>query len=550
MNVIVIPSISWRFPLYQRVHHFATILSEQKHNVLFIEPTRTGKNEFVKERLEVYANTIRFGSLSAANIVSTSKNHWLLEALFFQTKKLSNIHFKLISKLRQVLFKTELSPRAIKEYERIFLSYSNSKQKIVLFQAPYLTEFIPFFKKHGFKVVYDLVDEISEFKESPSFFKSGEKTLLKNSDLVIATAFPLLERAKKYNDNVVLIPNGVENKRFVNAREPHPKPDDLKKNPPYVGYYGAIWDWFDYDLLLYLAQSRPNYQFVLIGTIHPSIFDKIKNVPNIQYLGEKKYEVLPNYLSHFSTTIIPFKDTKLVKAINPVKAYEYLSGGKNVVSTPLPEINNVPGIVFADQKEDFLLKLDDSIKNAPDLKKIDSFLKSKTWDFRINKFIMELEQLYKTKIICEQMKISMVDTTNSIFDEVNLKEMTAKNEKILPRIINTQKEEVVQGNPTIIKVKKEDSFAGVLISSRVASPNKTYVLSVTAKGSKDKLLMEFCDYANSNKILMQNAVNTQWSEYSFPFSTPNGAFSLFINLSSFNKILGELSIKEIKIISE
>ena len=56
-------------------------------------------------------------------------------------------------------------------------------------------------------------------------------------------------------------------------------------------------------------------------------------------LGEKNYRELPQYLVDFDVCLIPFDtSTNLIKATNPVKFYEYLSAGKKIVATDIPEL--------------------------------------------------------------------------------------------------------------------------------------------------------------------------------------------------------------------
>ena len=51
------------------------------------------------------------------------------------------------------------------------------------------------------------------------------------------------------------------------------------------------------------------------------------------------YDKLPEVLRDFDVCLIPFDaSTDLIKATNPVKFYEYLSAGKKVVATEIPEL--------------------------------------------------------------------------------------------------------------------------------------------------------------------------------------------------------------------
>ncbi len=380
-SVIVIPSISWFFPLHQRIHHFAALFARNGCDVLYIEPERHRENHFAKQFLEVWYPTTGAGNIfqlaTAAKLSMTFR--WPIQIASAIMRKLGIFGFwhKVRGGAESKLFKTQ--------YEAKFTEYATAKSKVAFYQIPYKTEYVPMLKELGYKIVYDMVDEVAEFKGSPSYFSSGEGYLLKNADVVLTTAKPLYERAKKYNKNVLLVPNGVEYPHFVKARSNLPRPADMPKSKkPVVGYYGAIWNWFDINLLEYLARKRPNYNFVLLGTLYPAYKHRIARLENVHYLGEKPYFELPNYLSHFDAATIMFRESKLTKSVNPVKVFEYLAGGKPVVSTYLSELNGFPEVTLAHDKEEFLAALDKTIGHKPDLNTIDAFLKDKTWDARFN----------------------------------------------------------------------------------------------------------------------------------------------------------------------
>ena len=65
----------------------------------------------------------------------------------------------------------------------------------------------------------------------------------------------------------------------------------------------------------------------------------MQNLKNDRLLGVKPYGALPNYLKTFDVCLIPFDASiDLIKATNPVKFYEYLSAGKKIVATEIPEL--------------------------------------------------------------------------------------------------------------------------------------------------------------------------------------------------------------------
>ncbi len=394
-SVVIIASIPYTFPLYQRIHHFTSFFLKDNWSVLFIEPTPFTKNERPKKNLEVWYPQVE--GANAFYWLRDKKYYWERTYRgmyrFFQLVRLLG-GFKLYRFLRnkyerkihtitqQQAFDTKISEK--------LAEYAQAKEKIAFFQFPHHVEQIPHLKELGYKIVYDMVDDIAEFEEVPKEIRNREIHLIENSDLVIATSKPLFDMAKRYNRNVKLIPNGVEYSHFVKARKHLPRPLDMPKGKPIIGYYGAIWTWFDEELLLYLARERPQYDFVLIGTILQTLKQRFSEQPNVHYLGEKKYSVLPNYLSHFDLAIVPFKENNLTKAVNPVKVYEYLAGGKQVVYKGLQNMGSFPCCYSTESKEEFLKQVDLSLKRKCSLKQADSFLKDDDWEHKYAKMKRQL----------------------------------------------------------------------------------------------------------------------------------------------------------------
>lgn len=191
--------------------------------------------------------------------------------------------------------------------------------------------------KYGWKVIYDCMDHFSGFYNVTSYMLEPEEDLAKKSDLVLATSNLLFEEKSQVNQNCLYVPNGTEFDHFNYVPEIFPEElAGIKK--PIIGYYGAISDWFDTALIHDLARARPEWSFVFIGSTAGADVSSIERLDNVFLLGEKTYEMLPQYLHHFDTCIIPFKKIPLTEATNPVKLFEYLSAGKSIVATELNEL--------------------------------------------------------------------------------------------------------------------------------------------------------------------------------------------------------------------
>src|SRR5207249_3841258 len=133
-----------------------------------------------------------------------------------------------------------------------------------------------------------------------------------------------------------IVHNGCEPGHF--AERPQRVYVDRQRRP-IIGYYGAIAEWFDTDLVLQLAGEIPSALILLVGADTAGVGEATRQIPNIVMTGEVPYNDLPFYLHAFDVCILPFKINELTLATNPVKAYEYLSAGKPVVSVDLPELS-------------------------------------------------------------------------------------------------------------------------------------------------------------------------------------------------------------------
>lgn len=228
---------------------------------------------------------------------------------------------------------------------------------------------------------YDCVDEYSTMPDYASPLKKKnllelENKLIKNCDLVFTTSMALYEEKKRLNKNTFLVENVGDFDHFNKVEKMHfdiPR-DSPKISSPIIGFVGAMDHYkVDFALLEFMAERRPNWNIVLIGSQMNSA-EKGRTYPrnsNIYYLGGKVYEELPNYMANFDVCIIPYKITDYTQRVFPIKLFEYLATGKPVISTALPALTKYDGIIkIAETYEAFVNAIDDTLNNdSPALKK-------------------------------------------------------------------------------------------------------------------------------------------------------------------------------------
>jgi glycosyltransferase involved in cell wall biosynthesis len=244
------------------------------------------------------------------------------------------------------------------------------RAELVIVQHPKWTSLA---RRLGGRVVYDCMDLISGFSTEPQ--DERERTLFAAADLVVVTSLALEREARKVAQRVVVVRNGCDYEHFAKtARAGGPR--------KVIGYYGAISDWFDVDLVATLARKRPDWDFLLVGSTYGANVLPFGGLPNVTLGGEKPYAELPEWLGMMDVCIIPFRRIPLTEATNPVKVYEMLAAGKPVVSVPIPEVATLAPLVrLASDAEGFAREIEGAFGDeGAEARR--AFAREQTWEKR------------------------------------------------------------------------------------------------------------------------------------------------------------------------
>lgn len=267
---------------------------------------------------------------------------------------------------------------------RLLLKKKNMKEPVLFYYEPRYSTLIG--KLQEKMVILDYIDDKLAFSNVPAWMKIYLDSLIKKANLIfVASSYLHKNILKIRTDNVHLIGNGVDVNHFRKAMTGIPIPDDIKHiKRPIVGYIGALSDWVDFDIIRAISREYPDLSIVLIGPKFPSVeseIDSLKQHPNIFILGEKLYEILPNYLKAFDVCIIPFKINDLTLGSNPIKFYEYISSGKKVISINLPEVRRFDNVIHvADNLDEFLQFVPVSLSEKANIGELLKITEGNTWD--------------------------------------------------------------------------------------------------------------------------------------------------------------------------
>jgi protoporphyrinogen oxidase/glycosyltransferase involved in cell wall biosynthesis len=221
-----------------------------------------------------------------------------------------------------------------------------AEDTIAWFYTPMALPLLP--PLHAGLVVYDCMDELSAFRNSPRQLLQRETALLKIADLVF-TGGPSLYQAKRARHaNTHCFPSSVDAIHFQQALDRsngHPLHADIGR--PRLGYYGVIDERFDADLLAALADAQPEWQLVMVGPVIKIDPSALPQRQNIHYLGQQPYQALPQFLAGWDVCLLPFALNDATRYISPTKVLEYMAAELPIVSTAITDIEQPYGGVVA-----------------------------------------------------------------------------------------------------------------------------------------------------------------------------------------------------------
>lgn len=245
----------------------------------------------------------------------------------------------------------------------------------------------------GARGIYDCMDDWGAFArmqqqvygEDVGYEEAIERQICQQADRVVVTAPALARRLLalgSLQEAPLLVPNGLDS-AFLRRRA-GPRPADLPPGERILGYTGCLWgDWQDWELVKFLARSRPEWSIVLIGAYSEAVEGLFTGSPNVFFLGPRSHARLHEYIDCFDVGLIPFKAGSFVQTISPLKVFDYLARGKPVVAPPMETLEGYPYTWTATSPQEWLVALEEACAAQPDWGVLEAFLAQHTWEQRL-----------------------------------------------------------------------------------------------------------------------------------------------------------------------
>jgi glycosyltransferase involved in cell wall biosynthesis len=359
--ILYLPAVSWSYR-FQRPQHLALALARAGHPVLYVDG-------FLRSHLLALRRHVLYshGGLNVLRIRIPGRPDPYREPLG-----------------RRV---------AAQLTEMILDGLHHERPLMVLVQLPFWAELgRELARRLGIPLVYDRIDLHAGFPGVPAAIETVEARLIRQADLVCATAGLLAERPREVSPQVLLLPNGVDLGAF-----PGPVARDERNRAVTIGYVGALGPWFDVEALEAAARALPGWRFRLAGQVEDPEVAALAGLPNLETLGEIPFGDVPGFLSGLDVALVPFRDLPLTRAVDPVKLYEALAMGLPVVARRLPETArwSEPLVYLYDDPEGFVRQVRRAVaEQSPEIaRERRRVAEGESWDRRASTLLASVRTL-------------------------------------------------------------------------------------------------------------------------------------------------------------
>ena len=244
------------------------------------------------------------------------------------------------------------------------------------------------------KIVYDCMDDhlaLCNDIKIRNRINEVETALVRRADLIFTSSVGLTKKIENLCGKVqpVLIRNG-----FVWDEIHAPVKREKKEKNYKIGYFGTIAEWFDFSALLDSLEHFPEVEYHLWG---PVINIEIPKHPRIFMEGVIEHSRLWDGMKTMDCMIMPFKVTKAIEAVDPVKLYEYISMGKSIISVYYKEVERFsPFVSFYHSYKELNVVIKELIQKkfqaVYDERSQQEFLKENSWNSRYKIIKKEVER--------------------------------------------------------------------------------------------------------------------------------------------------------------
>jgi glycosyltransferase involved in cell wall biosynthesis len=258
-------------------------------------------------------------------------------------------------------------------------------------------------------IAYHCYDRYSAFSDvqDPELFQSMERALMLKAGLILATSKALADELSEISKKkTYYIQHGVDFDYFNQQISHAGVRDEISKIPgPRIGYVGRMNDKLDLELVDSITATKTNWSFIFVGPWdfylekNKQIFQQLRARPNVYIQGSKTRDQVPDCIRSLDVGIIPYRLDMWVHYGNPLKMYEYLACGKQVVATSIGSTRELSEYIqIASTSEEWIAAIDNCLRTDSNQERERrlNYARINSWEARVRQISVLLEDHMNT----------------------------------------------------------------------------------------------------------------------------------------------------------
>lgn len=241
----------------------------------------------------------------------------------------------------------------------------------------------------GKKLIYDCMDDYSQFphlsQKQKGELEKVEKDLVERADYIFYTSKTLQNAHQdRYNiiKNTHVVNNGFEPKKDIEEDK------DVKEylnniSGEKVVYIGAIAKWFDIQLIEQILRKDKEINVILFGPLEI----ELPNIERLHYFGKIPHSSTYTAMKYADLLIMPFIINKLIQAVDPIKVYEYIYSGKQVLVPNYFEMEKFKDYVTIYEDTSDCIEWIKKLKGQTQVYDLERFKEHNTWHARAKQVV-------------------------------------------------------------------------------------------------------------------------------------------------------------------
>ena len=247
--------------------------------------------------------------------------------------------------------------------------------------------------------VVDVVDDLRTWPDRTEAdreeYTEHYRTVLGAADVAFANCETVRDSMAAFCPGIALIPNGCDLDPVPQAPEDERFRQLCALKGPILGLVGNLEAKTDVALLDGLAQERPEYNLVLIGSTHANAaVMELDRRPNVHFFGVVTYPEVKAWIARFDVALVPHLDTDQTRSMHPLKMLVYAAVGVPIVSTKVQNLGDfTPFIEVADTGEAFIEAVDGVLTGdrCPDKPALAALVQEHSWDQRVALMLSQVQ---------------------------------------------------------------------------------------------------------------------------------------------------------------